>query len=508
MSTSDMNDIEDIFRKAAADYPADFNAKHWQALKTKLDQGAAHAAAVRSKQYKKVAGILVLLMMLSGATYWIISGGNNTSEDTRVNTTEISTAPDENLLKKEDGAKSLVVTEKKQLSSNITGASEKPLALAEKASVEKESQSEPAKTLDREKNYSSLEQVKPSSTATKSNGYDIPSETIIVPVEKANSKEINEKNFHTADQTGMLPEKSSALRKEASDMKNVSTLETLETNGEVRDAEQQRLNEAAVQEIPDEEKGKTDQAEQEGGNDAEMPADAEKHPIAVDRASEPERAAPIEKRQEFSERPLLGISFTVGPDLSVLGLGEITRPGYSYGLIMHYNISRRWSVGIGALKTTKRYIGAGYDYNPPKGYWEYATNNVIPEKVSGECALIEIPIDIQYDFLRSGKHKFHASAGVSSYFMQHESYEYTFEEPNPCGSQGWDSDKAEGSHLFNIINFSVGYERDIGRKFSLGLAPYVKVPVKGIGWSQVRFVSIGTNFTLKYNFLTRRSTGL
>ena len=414
MSTSDMNDIEDIFRKAAADYPADFNAKHWQALKTKLDQGAAHAAAVRSKQYKKVAGILALLMMLSGATYWIISGGNNTSEDTSVNSTEISTAPNKNSLKKEDGAKSLVVTEKKQLSSNITGASEKPLALAEKASVEKESQSEPAKTLDREKNYSSVDQVTTSSTAIKSNKQADFSETKKVPEEIAETKDNDENGLQTADQKRILPQEHSELNSQEKDITEASKAEAQKTNVGMRNAEQQRLNEAAVQEIPDEEKGKTDQTEQEAENDAEMPADAEKHPIAVDRASEPERAAPIEKRQEFSERPLLGISFTVGPDLSVLGLGEITRPGYSYGLIMHYNISRRWSVGIGALKTTKRYIGAGYDYNPQKAYWEYATNNVIPEKVSGECALIEIPIDIQYDFLRSGKHKFHASAGVSS----------------------------------------------------------------------------------------------
>src|SRR5690606_40102139 len=55
-----------------------------------------------------------------------------------------------------------------------------------------------------------------------------------------------------------------------------------------------------------------------------------------------------------------------------------------------------WSISVGAIKNYKQYTGSGEDYKPPKNYWKYYTNGLIPEKIDGSCDVLEFPIMIQY----------------------------------------------------------------------------------------------------------------
>lgn len=519
MSKNKTNDIEDIFRKAAADYPADFDAKHWQALKEKLDRVPGGVTRIRNGQYKRAGLGLLLLLLLAGGTYWIMFKGTTSEGDNQKTTSETYVTPDEMQQKGQEMESPKEVNDERQASQPDIAAEVAPEVGEVEIDKELQLGTDSIGIKESKKSIGGGHTLngKPSppsvvaENAIKTDG----SREEKDPKEEIKTKDSGKDGIRFDNRNSMPIKDSSESDSDVvsiNDRGQPDDVADAEDSGKAagpEELEAQDVNHSVEQGLRDE-TGRTPEQPGQPGQPAEdsdkVVEDLDHERASADSLrSEAERGVPLKNQRKFVERPLLGVSFAVGPDLSVLGLGEITRPGYSYGLVIHYNIGKRWSVGIGALKTTKRYVGTGYDYKPPKGYWEYATNNVVPEKVAGECGLIEIPVDIRFDFLRSGRNNFHISTGASSYLMQHESYEYDFKEPNPNASQGWNSDKAGGSHLFNIINLSVGYERDIGRKFSFGVAPYVKVPVKGIGWTEVKFVSFGTYFTFKYNFLTRRN---
>ena len=91
------------------------------------------------------------------------------------------------------------------------------------------------------------------------------------------------------------------------------------------------------------------------------------------------------------------------------------------------------------------------------------------------------------------------TAGISSYLMLQESYHFTFENPNPGSNEGWTSG-GTSRFLFSIANVSAAYEHDILRTMAIGIEPYVKIPVTGIGWSGLNLFSAGAAFTLRYSF--------
>ena len=208
------------------------------------------------------------------------------------------------------------------------------------------------------------------------------------------------------------------------------------------------------------------------------------------------------KRHVASPRLSLLLSFA--PDFSSTSITEYTAPGKAFGAVIHYHIMNKWSISAGVIKNIKRYSSAGEDYEPPTDYWKYYTNGVIPRSVDGSCNILEFPVMVQYTITSSGKNRWVGGAGVSSYVMLSESYKYYFDDPNPGAKEGWDS-KSTSRFLFNMLNLTIGYERLVVPGLTLGLEPYVKIPLKDIGWSNIKLFSTGASITLRYKILGRRN---
>jgi hypothetical protein len=191
------------------------------------------------------------------------------------------------------------------------------------------------------------------------------------------------------------------------------------------------------------------------------------------------------------------------PDFSTIGSQEYTAPGEAFGLVVHYHFNKRFSVSTGVVKSNKKYIGKGSDYKPSGNYWNNRTNGVVPEQVEGRCNVVEIPISIQYRVASLKNSSLFISGGMSSYFMRHESYKYTFETYNPGTDYSWASKKP--SHfLFSIANFSVGYERNVSQRVAIGIEPYAKIPLANIGWANVKLFSTGASITFRYRLLKKK----
>lgn len=188
------------------------------------------------------------------------------------------------------------------------------------------------------------------------------------------------------------------------------------------------------------------------------------------------------------------IGFAAGPDMSSVGaFNSSQEPGYKIGVMLEYNISSNLSVSTGAVHSMVRYSTRSQSYNPPT-YW---TQGVAPDEMIGECLLIDIPIIMKYNFLNLKNSRFFASAGLSSYIMLNEEYHFKYDGYNSELNQYWSS-RTGTRHWMSNASFSLGYELDLHPNWSLRAEPFIKTPLREVGWSNVKLFSAGSLVSLNY----------
>jgi len=209
--------------------------------------------------------------------------------------------------------------------------------------------------------------------------------------------------------------------------------------------------------------------------------------------------------KELLKQSRWNVMFTLSPDFSSTGLSKFTTPGEAIGVTAYYRINNSFSISAGVVKSNKLYWDNGNAYKPVEpGFWAKKTNGVVPGKIEGDCGVLEIPIGIQYDLKRTEKSRMYVAGSFTSYLMFKESYQYTFDSPNPGAIDHWNVKKSTLSP-FSITNFAIGYERKISNRMMLGLSPYIKIPLSGIGaWANVKLYSVGAAFTLRYQFQKKK----
>lgn len=198
------------------------------------------------------------------------------------------------------------------------------------------------------------------------------------------------------------------------------------------------------------------------------------------------------RRPLTSQRFAIGI--TGGTDLSIIHNAGWSAPGYSAGLGLQYRFAPRWTVASGLLFTKKNYEADGADYHPPKGYW---TNNIDLDYLDGSCLMWEWPVYIAYSLGKTHNGEFFASGGVSNYFMRRQRYSYYYEYNNNPVVRDWDYDEP-GNYWMGIVQLSGAYEKKLSRNWALRMEPYVKLPVKGVGFGRMDISSYGIYWSLQY----------
>jgi len=165
------------------------------------------------------------------------------------------------------------------------------------------------------------------------------------------------------------------------------------------------------------------------------------------------------------------------------------------GILGGYYINSKWSVHSGLLYTRKNYKAAGEDFSPPK---TSRLSNYRLETVSGYCQMWETPINVRYHFSTKKRKDLFVSAGLSSYFIRKENYDYTYynqwrrlvtynaQYQNP------------NNYIISIANISAGIEYPISKYLNIHLEPYLKLPLAGFGYSNMRLISSGINMSLMF----------
>lgn len=204
------------------------------------------------------------------------------------------------------------------------------------------------------------------------------------------------------------------------------------------------------------------------------------------------KPAPKNKKQG---NHFIAFGITAGTDLSTVKFTHNDKPGYSAGLTLGYGFNTKWAVYTGLTYTKKNYTLNGKDYHPPQHYW---TQYVSLQTVSGDCRMLEIPLSVAYTINPSAKNAVFVSAGVSSYLMKKQNYEYYYK--NNVGqrmSSTWSNDSTF-KHYFSVLDLSAGITRHLSKHLVANIEPYARIPLGGVGFGNIRLSSFGLNFSVQY----------
>lgn len=180
--------------------------------------------------------------------------------------------------------------------------------------------------------------------------------------------------------------------------------------------------------------------------------------------------------------------FMSGIDLSSIHFKSV-RTGSSKGFVLGYAFNKKWSIESGLSWDTKRVYDNGRFFNPP-GYT--TLSGITITAVNGKSKIYEVPVNIKYN-ITTGEHNLFTTAGLSSYFMRSENYDYEYTQNNQPGGHNYISYKNASKNLFSVANVSIGYTHKIGSNGSIRVESYVKLPLSNIGVAKMPITSTGLN---------------
>ena len=185
-----------------------------------------------------------------------------------------------------------------------------------------------------------------------------------------------------------------------------------------------------------------------------------------------------------------GITLTVGPDVSFVSLNKLGKATLLYGAGLSYTFARqKLTVRTGFYMSKKIYDAAPDQYHTPGGNYPNLYN------VAADCKIYEIPIGLSYHFGARRKHNWFGAAGISSYLMKTENYNYQYKTPSGYTYNYKHNVSNENNHYFSVVTLSAGYQYQLSRRVSLQAEPYVKIPLGGVGVGKVKLNSGGILFT-------------
>jgi hypothetical protein len=164
-----------------------------------------------------------------------------------------------------------------------------------------------------------------------------------------------------------------------------------------------------------------------------------------------------------------------------------------YGAGLQYSLAKAF-VRAGVVITNKIYVAKDKDYTRKSGTWMSA---VTFDNIVAKCKVIEVPLSIGYTVVSNKKTNGYITAGTSAYFMKKEEYQFYFKNGSGNDTTRSANFSNNSNHYFSSLNLSAGIEQTITNKLSLIAEPFVKVPLKGIGFGKVKLYSGGILLTAK-----------
>lgn len=211
------------------------------------------------------------------------------------------------------------------------------------------------------------------------------------------------------------------------------------------------------------------------------------------RSGEQTAATPAKKAGKRGANTFF-LGITTAPDVSFTAKGKPGTTQFITGIGFGFTIRDRITIRTGIYSGRKIYRATPEAYHAPAVFYTYYP---YLERVRANCRVTEIPLNLSYQFNRSNRQQWFAGAGISSLLMNEEKYSYTYKR-TPTGTllqRSW-SVANENKHFFSILTLSAGYQRTLSTRFSFTAEPYLKIPLTGVGYGNVKLYSSGIAFTL------------
>lgn len=216
-------------------------------------------------------------------------------------------------------------------------------------------------------------------------------------------------------------------------------------------------------------------------------------------SSGPEVMAPsvasIVKKQKVKRAhpvPII-LSLSAGPEFNSSGALLGGKKGFSAGVGVGIGIAKKLSLQTGLRYSAKSYAADKYEYK----FGNDRIASLISE-VDASCAVLEIPIQASYTVFENASKSIDINAGMSSYFMLKEDYNFRYTAASGFADR-LQQFRNENQHYFGVVDLSATYYIKLKKeKVRLGLEPYVKIPITGVGEGRVNLKSNGVSIKLRY----------
>lgn len=193
------------------------------------------------------------------------------------------------------------------------------------------------------------------------------------------------------------------------------------------------------------------------------------------------------------------LSLTLSPDVnSVKGIdnGDL---GMSMGMGLSFKPGETLSIGTGFYYSQKLYSADKASYKVTEK--PFATWTSYSKQIDADCRVLDIPLNLSLRVSSKTENKVYASAGLSSYFMLSEKYDFIYNSPSPAFPTGRREYTVhnQNKHILSVVNLGVALEKPISKQVSLVIQPYAKIPLTGIGQGETDLKSFGMGFRLDYS---------
>ena len=424
------DDMEELLRKAAENYPLRTDNADWEKVRLALAAEGRSISPVKNKNYR-FTWLLLLLLPLGWAAYHYFI-----SPQTVNKTTAGQQIPD---------------GDKKSLGAS-TGSNQ--------VTSQKNTESEPEQNADQVTQTNTQQGSEASTTGEKNNKKVVLSGKTFVAITQSSPEqtgEVSEHNNNPVNEKTALSKNTPAFKTDNGIKKEENTNDKVSAkeNGTVATIEHIKQDKNITEEIKQEKiAGKENKS-----------------------------------KTQKTKNHFLYTGVMIAPDFSTIKFQSVKSIGVNKGIITGFRFNKKLAIETGVMWDKKFYYSNGEYFNTGK---IYLPPNAKITDVTGNCKMLEIPLNVKYDLKKSEKGNWFAAAGLSSYFMKEENYSYTIVSsgaPYPYKK----SYKQSSKYLLSVVNISAGYERSLGKVGTLRIEPYVKLPLKGVGIGSLPITSAGVN---------------
>ncbi|MDR6784741.1 hypothetical protein ABIE26_003387 [Pedobacter africanus] len=206
-------------------------------------------------------------------------------------------------------------------------------------------------------------------------------------------------------------------------------------------------------------------------------------------------ASVVKKRKASRNKALpMRLSLSIGPEFNSAAALIGGKKGFSAGLGFSLGIAKRVTLQTGLKYSMKDYAADNYAYQ-----FRNPRIKDLVTKVDASCAVLEVPLQASYTFLDDASKSIDVNVGVSSYFMLKEDYTYRYTEGSGI-SDRYQEYNNRNQHYFGVADLSATYYIKLKKeRLQLGLEPYVKIPLTGVGEGKVNLKSSGLSLKLRYD---------